>query len=170
LHGGVRSPEVCHRLPVQCDRVVVIHGGHPVAMHACGDGGLVHKGDHGGPKCLELVNRLNDAGADCLTSNPGLVLFAVHPASLDDAEANVNNVDIVHPAARAAKVLSTGEEAKDEGIKSIGGVPISGHALPVRLTILGHHLTVLIDKPEEEVDKDNIGLAEAPLLGGSTHL
>jgi hypothetical protein len=45
-----------------------------------------------------------------------------------------------------------------------------GHALPVCLAILGRCLTVLVDKPEEEVDKDNIGLTEALLLGGSVHL
>jgi hypothetical protein len=49
-------------------------------------------------------------------------------------------------------------------------VPISGHALPVCLAILGHCLTILVDKPEEEVDKDNIRLAKAPLLEGSMHL
>ncbi len=131
---------------------------------------MVHEGDLGGPKWLERVNRLNDAGVDCLMSNPGLVLFAVHPASLDDAEANVDDVDIVHPVARAAGVRSTREEAEEEGIKPVSGVPVSGHALPVCLAILGHRLTVLVDKPEEEVNKDNIGLTEAPLLGESTHL
>jgi hypothetical protein len=139
-------------------------------MHACGDGGLVHEGDLGGPKCLECVNRLNNVGADCFTSDPGLVLFAVLPTLLDDAEANVNDVDVVHPLARAAGVRSTGEEAEDEGIKPISTAPIGSHALPVRLAILGRHLTVLVDKPEEEVDKDDIGLAEVPLLGGGMHL
>ncbi len=108
--------------------------------------------------------------ADCLTSNPGLVLFAVHPTLLDDAEANVDDVDVVHPVARAAGVRSTGEEAEDEGIEPVSGVPIGGHALPVCLAILGRHLTILVDEPEEEVDEDDIGLVEAPLLGGSMHL
>jgi hypothetical protein len=158
LRGGIRSPEVCNQLPVQYDRVVVVHGGHPVAMHACGDWGLVHKGDLGGPKCFEHVDHLNNAGVDGLASNPGLVLLAVHPTLLDDAEANVDDVNIVHPEAHAAGVLSSGEEAKDEGIESVGGVPIGGHALPVRLVILGRCLTVLVDKPEEEVNEDKLGL------------
>jgi hypothetical protein len=139
-------------------------------MHACGDGGLIHEGDLGGPKCLERVDRLNNAGADCLTNDSGLVLFAVHPTLLDDAEAKVNDVDIIHPEARAASIRSTGEEAEDEGIKLVGGVPIGVHALPVCLVILGRCLTALVDKLEEEVNKDNIGLVEAPLLGGSAHL
>ncbi len=162
--GGIRGPKVCGQLPVQCDGVVVVHGGHPVAMHACRDGSLVHEGDLGSPKRFECVNCFNDAGVDGLTSNPGLVLLAVHPALLDDAEANVNNVNVVHFEACAAGVRSSGEEKEDEGIKPVGKVPIGGHALLVCLAIFGRCFTVLVDKPEEEVNEDNIRLAEAPLL------
>ncbi len=49
-------------------------------------------------------------------------------------------------------------------------MPIGGHALLVLLAILGHCLTVLVDKPEKEVNKDYIRLAEVPLLEGSMHL
>jgi hypothetical protein len=49
-------------------------------------------------------------------------------------------------------------------------VPIGSHALPVCLAILGCHLTILVDEPEEEVDKDDIRLAKAPLLEGNAHL
>ena len=82
----------------------------------------------------------------------------------DDAQANVNNVNVVHFEACAAGVRSSGEEAEDEGIKPVSRVPIGGHALPVCLAILGRRLTVLVDEPEEEVNEDNIRLAEAPLL------
>ncbi len=109
-------------------------------------------------------------GADGLAGDPGLVFLAVHPALLDDAEANVNNVNIVHPEARAAGVRSSGEEAEDEGIEPIGGVSIGGHALPICLAILGCRLTVLVDEPEEEVNKYDIRLAKVPLLEGSAHL
>jgi hypothetical protein len=139
-------------------------------MHACRDGSLVHKGDLGGPKRFERVDRFDDAGADGLASYPGVVLLVVHPTSLDDAEANVNNVNVIPFGSCAAGVHSSGEEAKDEGIKPIGRVPIGGHALPVCLAILGHCLTILVDKPEEEVNKDNIKLAEVPLLEGSAQL
>jgi hypothetical protein len=121
-------------------------------------------------KRFERVDCLNDVEADGLASNSGLVLLAVHPALLYDAEANVNNVDIVHPKARAAGVCSSSEEAEDEGIKPIGRVPIGGHALPVCLAILSCCLTVLVDEPEEEINEDSIRLAEASLLEGSTHL
>jgi hypothetical protein len=139
-------------------------------MHACRDGSLVHEGDVGGPIRLERVDHLDDAGPDGLVSNPGLVLFALHPALLDDAEANVNDVDVVYPEARAAGVRSSSEEAEDESIKLVGRLPIGGHALSICLAIFGHRLTVLVDKPEEEVDKDNIRLMKVPLLEGSAHL
>ncbi len=138
-------------------------------MHACGDGGLVHEGDLGGPKHFECVNRLDNVGADSLASNSGLVLLTIHTALLDDAEANVDDVDVIHHEARAAGVHSSGEEAEDEGIEPVGGVPIGGHALLVCLAILGHRLTVLVDEPEEEVDKDDIRFAKVPLLEGSMH-
>jgi hypothetical protein len=73
-------------------------------------------------------------------------------------------------ATRAAGVRSSGEEMEDEGIKPVGRVPISGHALPVCLTILGHCLTILVDESEKGEDKDDIRLTEAPLLEGSVHL
>ncbi len=139
-------------------------------MHACRDGGLVNKGDLGGPKHFEHVDRLDDAGADGLASNPGLVLLTIHPALLDDVEANVDNVDVVHLDACAAGVRSSGEEAEDEGIEPFSGMPIGSHVLPVCLAILSCCLTILVDKPEEEVDKEDIRLAEAPPLEGSTHL
>jgi hypothetical protein len=116
-------------------------------MHTCLDGGLVHEGDLGTPKCSEHVDHLDDVGANGLASDPGLVLLAVHPSLLDNAEANVNDVNIVHFEARAAGVRSSGEEAEDEGIKPVSRVPIGGHALPVCLAIIGHLLTILVDKP-----------------------
>jgi hypothetical protein len=139
-------------------------------MHACGDGGLVHKGDLGGPKHFECVDHLDNAGVDGLASNPGLVLLAIHPALLDNAEANVDDIDVVLLESCAAGIRSSGEEAEDEGIKPVGGGPIGGHPLPVCLAILGRCLTVLVDKPEKEVDEDDIRFAEVPQLEGSTHL
>ncbi len=123
------------------------------------------------PKRFECVDHLDYAGADGLARHPGLVLLAVHPALLDDAEANVDDVNVVHPEACAAGVRSSGEEAEDESIKPAGRVPIGGHALPVHLAIVGCCLTILVDEPEEEVKKKgDIRLAEAPLLEGSFHL
>ncbi len=139
-------------------------------MHACRDGGLVYEGDLSSPKCFERVDHLDSARADGLASDPGLVLLAVHFALLDDVEANVDNVNVIHPEACTAGVRSFGEEAEDEGIEPVRGVTIGSHALLIRLQILGCRLTVLVDKPEEEVNKDNIKLAKVPLLKGSMHL
>jgi hypothetical protein len=83
---------------------------------------------------------------------------------LDDVEANVDNVDVIYPEACTAGIPSSGEEVESKGIEPVGGVPIGSHALPVRLTILGRRLTILVDKPEEEVNKDNIRLTQVPLL------
>jgi hypothetical protein len=54
-------------------------------------------------------------------------------------------------------------------ISMIGPVhcELVGHALPVCFAILGCHFTVVVNKPREHIDKDNIRLAEAPLLEGS---
>jgi hypothetical protein len=130
-------------------------------MHACEYSGLVYEGDLGSPKCLEPVNHLDDARADGLASDPGLVIFAIHPALLDDVEANVDDVNIVHLEAWAAGICSSGEEAEDEGSNPLAGC---------QLAILGRRFTILVDKPEKEINKDNIRLAEAPLLEGSMHL
>ncbi len=170
MHGGVRSPEVCNQLPVQYNGVVIVHVGYPVAMHACGNGSLVHKGDLGGSKRFECVNHLDCSRADGLASDPGLVFLVVYPTLLDDDEANVDDVEVVHPVAHTAGIHSPSEEAEDEGINPFGGVPIGNHVLQVCLAIFGCCLTVLVDKPEEEVDKDSIRLAKVPLLERSAHL
>jgi hypothetical protein len=102
--------------------------------------------------------------------NPGLVLFGVHPALLDDAEANVDDVDIIHLAAGTAGVGGAGEKAKDEGIKPVSGVPVGGHALAVCLAVLGCCFAILFHESEEEVHKNNVWLAEAALLEEGAHL
>jgi hypothetical protein len=102
--------------------------------------------------------------------NPQFILLPVHPTVLDDAQADVNDVNVVHLETSAAGVGGAGKEAKDEGIEPVGQVPVGGHALAVHFTVLGHYLAILVDKPEEEVYKDNVGLTKATLLEGSVHL
>ncbi len=85
-------------------------------------------------------------------------------------KANVDEVDVFLPVACAAGIRSSREEVEDESIEPVGGVPIGSHALPVCLATLGCRLTLQVDKPEEEVDKDDIRLAKAPLLEQSMHL
>ncbi len=133
-------------------------------MEAGGDCGLVDQRDLGGPERFERVKHLNDVGVDGLACDPGLVLLAVHAASLDDAKANVDDVNVIHFAAGAACEGSASEEAEDERVETFGGVPIGGHMLSICFAILGRRCTVLFDKPEEKVDKNDVGLAEAALL------
>ncbi len=75
-----------------------------------------------------------------------------------DVEANVNNVDVVHFESHAAGVRSFGEEAEDEGIKPVGGVPISGHALPVCLAILAVVLPYWLTNQRKRLTKTILGL------------
>ncbi len=133
-------------------------------MEAGGDSGLVDQHDLGNPKRLERVKCLGDVGADGLACNPGLVLLAVHAALLDDTKAKVDNVDVIHFEAGAACEGSASEEAEDERVETFGGVPIGGHTLSVCFAILGRRRTVLFYKPEEKVDKNNVGLTEGALL------
>ncbi len=127
---GIVRPSCCNRLATALTprriQQSLRRSRRPSRSHAClQEWRSVYEGDLGCPKRFECVYRLNDAGADFLASNPGLVLFAVHPTLLDDAEANVNNIDVIHLEA-CAGIRSSGEEAEDEGIKPVGGVPIVG--------------------------------------------
>jgi hypothetical protein len=89
---------------------------------------------------------------------------------LDDAEVDVNDVNIFHLAVGTAGIGGAGEKAKDEGIKPVGRVPVGGHALVVCLTVLGCRFAILFHKPEEEVHKKNVRLVEAALLERGAHL
>ena len=89
MGGGVRGPEVCNRLTIQRHSFVVVDSGHPVAVHAYGDCRLVDKSDLVGPKRLERVKRLNDAGGGGCSGDPLLVLLCVRSTSFDDPDANV---------------------------------------------------------------------------------
>ncbi len=73
-------------------------------------------------------------------------------------EANVDDANVIHLAAGAAG--GAGEKAKDEGIKPVGGVPVGSHALAGCLTVLGRYFAVLFHKPEEEVHKNDVWLAD----------
>ncbi len=69
---------------------------------------------------LSMRGRMASQAIQALYSSPYI------PHCFDDAEANVDNVDIVHLEAHAAGVCRSGEKAEDEGIKpiGIGRVPI----------------------------------------------
>ncbi len=98
--------------------------------------------------------------------DPLLLLFEVHATALDNAEADVDDVSIVHRVASAAGVARSGEEAMDEGVKAISGMPIGSHTVTIPPAIFGGCLAIVLDKPEEEINEDNVGFAETMLEDG----
>ncbi len=85
-------------------------------------------------------------------------------------QADVDDVNVIHLEACATGIGGAGEEPKDESVEAIGRVPIGSHLLLVGLAILGSRLAVLVDKPEEEIDKNDVRFAEATLLEGRANL
>jgi hypothetical protein len=83
---------------------IVIPSGHTVAMICSQDGHLVYKRNCIGPKFLEGLNQLNDWWALILTSNLIFVFLGVHATALDEAQANVEYVAVLHLVARHACV------------------------------------------------------------------
>jgi hypothetical protein len=140
-------------------------------METRGDGSLVHESDFNRPERLEHVKSFDNLGLDRFPCNPRLVFLSIHATPFDEMQADVNDIDVVHLVAGAAGVGSTGEEAKDDGIKAISRVPIGSHALlAVRLAIFSGCLAILFDKPEEKVNEDDVWFTEAALLEGGAHL
>ncbi len=85
-------------------------------------------------------------------------------AAFDHAQADVNNVMVLHCETGASHKHGTGEEVQYEDIESVGRMPVSSHALAICLAVFGDCLAIMVEKPCENLDKDDVGLAEAPLL------
>ncbi len=100
--------------------------------------------------------------------DPALVLLRVQPASLDDADPDVDNVAINDRVPCGVGVCRACEEAEGEGIKTVAGMPVGGHPLAICVAIFCRRHTLVLCKPLKHGDKDNVWLAEAPLLEGST--
>ena len=77
---------------------------------------MVDKGDFVHPELLEGIERLDDFGTNRLACDPLFVIFGVHSTSLDDAEADVDDVGIMHRVAGTAGVARASEEVMDEGL------------------------------------------------------
>ncbi len=165
MGGGVSSPKVHNGPAVGSDgAIVVIDGGHPIAVKTGRDGGLIDQGDLGGPEFLERIHVFVNAWADGLTGNPLLVLFGVHATAFDDVQADVDDVDVVHWIAGAAGEGRAGEKAEDKVVESVGWMPIHSHVLAIGFAVHRRCLSVVVDEPQEHVDEDEVGLAEALLL------
>ncbi len=101
--------------------------------------------------------------------DPALVLLRVQPASLDDADPDVDDVRINDRIPCGVGVRRAREEAEGEGVKTVAGMPVGGHPLAIRIAIFRRRRTIVVREPLEKVDKDDVWLAEAPLLEGGTH-
>ncbi len=136
---------------------IFVNGGHPISMKTRWDGGLIQNVLND-KKVSTILGRMASRARD-----PLFVFFGVHPASLDDVEADVDDVGIVHRVASAAGVASTGEQAVDDGVEPVAGMPIGSHSVAIPFAIFGGCLAVVFDEPEEEIDEDNVGFAQTTL-------
>ncbi len=102
--------------------------------------------------------------------DPHFIFLGIQTALLDDAKVDVDNVAVGHCVVLASCKRRVSEKVEDKCIKAIGGMPIGGHLLPVCFAILSCHFAVVVNKPQENIGKDNIWLAEVPLLEGNVHL
>jgi len=86
---------------------------------------LVDKCDRVGPIFFEGVDHPDDQQAFVLMHDPIFVFLGVHPASFDDAQADVDDIVIVHWVACRACVGCTDEEAHCKGFEQ----PFAGNFL-----------------------------------------
>jgi hypothetical protein len=97
------------------------------------DSSLVDKCNCGGSIFLEGVDCLDNRWDRILAQNPIFVLLGVHSTMLHDAQADVNDVTVVHWVVCNSGIGSTNEEASCKGLKTFGKMPGGGHSLPICL-------------------------------------
>ncbi len=147
-----------------CDtklQVVIVGGGHSIPVLTGGDSNLVDQDDLCRPECFEGVKSLVDSWTDGLACDPRLVLLGIHAAPLDYAEADDDDVVVGYCEVGASCKCLTCEEAEDECVETIGGMPVGRHVLMVCFMILRHSLTIVVDKPHKHVNKNNVQFAKA---------
>jgi hypothetical protein len=128
-----------------------IDGGHAISMLSGWDRRLVDECYRVGPILFEGVDRFNNWWLLVFVGDPAFVFLGVHSTSLDDAQADVDDITIPHRVASRARVGSAYEEASCEGLKTVGGMPVGSHLLPILFTILSRNFAVLRDEPIEHV-------------------
>jgi hypothetical protein len=130
-----RGTKVCKRVTIQGNRHVIVHGGHFVTMLRGRDSSLIDKCNCVGPIFLEGVDHLDNLWDRVLTQDPVFVLLGVHSTMLDDVQANVDYVTVIHRVACSNRLGSANEEARYKGLKTFGGMPCGSHSLPIFLAI-----------------------------------
>jgi hypothetical protein len=82
---------------------------------------------------------------------------------------NVDDVAINDRVPCGIGVSRARKEAEGEGIKTVAGIPVSGHPLAIHIAIFCPCRTLVLREPLEHVNENNVWFAEAPLLEGGTH-
>ena len=91
---------------------------------------LVDECDRVVPIFFEGADRFSDQWGLVLTGDLIFVFLGVHFTSFDDAQANVDDITIVHRVACRARVGCANEEVNCEGLKAVGGMPVGSNLLP----------------------------------------
>jgi hypothetical protein len=164
LRGSIHRTKVCKQVTVQCNQHVVVHGGHTVLMLQGWDSSLVDECNLVGPIFLKGVDHLDNRWECILAQDPIFVLLGIHSTMLDDTQANVNDVTVVHQVACSAGVGSADEEVCCKGLKTFGGVPGGGHSLPIFLAIFSRGMPIFHDEPVKHVEKDSVWLLHVDWL------
>ncbi len=115
------------------------------------DSSLIDKCNCIGPIFFVGVNRLDDLWDSILARDPVFVLLGVHSTTLDDVQADINDITVIHWVACSTSVGSANEEACCKGLKTFGGMPGGGHSLPIFLAIFSCGTPILHDEPVKHV-------------------
>ncbi len=164
LRGSVRGTSVCKLVTVQCNRCIVVYSSHIISMLQGRDSSLVDKCNCVGPIFLEGVDHLDNWWDHVLAQDQIFVLLGIHSTMLDDTQAYVDDVTVVHRVACSAGTGSTNEEARYKGLKIFRVMPGGGHSLPICHAIFGRGTPVLHDEPVKHVEKDSVWLFHADWL------
>ena len=97
-----------------------------------------------------------------LAHDPILVLFGIHPAALDDSQANVNDITTLYRVSCRACVGCADEEACCKGLEAFGGMPLGGYLLPICFAIFNHGFLVktwfplFVNEPTKHVKENRV--------------
>jgi hypothetical protein len=149
---------------VQHNRCIIVHDSHTVSMLQDQDSCLVDKCNHISPIFFEGVDHLDGRWDHVFAQDPTFVLLGIHSIALDDAQANVDDVAVVHRVVCSTCIRSAYEEAHCKGLETFGGMPGGSYSLPICLAMFGCCSPVLCVEPVKHVEKDSVWLFHADWL------
>ncbi len=166
LGGCVRGTKVGNGLAIRCASCVVVHRCHAIVVLDGWRGHLVDEGDRLGPVVLECFDCLGNRRRFVLPHTSALVLLGVHAAAFDDAQANIDDIALLHRIAGCTCIRCANEEVRCKRLKAVRGMPVGGHPLSVLFAVLGCCLPILANKPVKHVEGDSVRLFHADGLVG----